>query len=229
VAGMSPVGIAEMAQELLQSSPEDILRAAEQVCPSLVFACSFGAEDVALLAMLAKVAPNVPVFYLDTDVLFPETYALRENLARRYSVQFIQVRSELTLDEQAKQYGEALWSHEPDRCCEIRKVRPLGRILAQYQGWITGIRRAQSPTRANAQVMEWDEKFGLLKVNPLATWTDEQVWDYIRTHDVPYNPLHDEGYPSIGCTHCTRAVAPGEDPRSGRWASFSKTECGLHK
>lgn len=229
VVGTDPAVIAEMAKALEKSSPEEILEVADQVCPSLVFACSFGAEDVALLAMLAQVAPKVPVFYLDTGVLFPETYALREELTRRYPFQFVQVLPELTLDEQAKQHGEALWAREPDSCCEIRKVRPLSRTLAQHQGWITGIRRAQSPTRASAQVMEWDARFGILKVNPLATWTDEQVWDYIRLHDVPYNPLHDEGYPSIGCTHCTRPVAPGADPRSGRWASFSKTECGLHK
>ncbi|MHB1956486.1 MAG: phosphoadenylyl-sulfate reductase [Sulfobacillus sp.] len=117
---------------------------------------------------------------------------------------------------------------DPDACCALRKVKPLENLLAGYDGWITGIRRDQSPARSNARAVEWDERFGLVKVNPLADWTMDQVWSYIRTHGVPYNPLHDRGYPSIGCIHCTRAVNPGEDARSGRWSHFAKTECGLH-
>lgn len=219
----------EWAAELEHESPQAIVQAAIERVPALVFACSFGSEDVALLDMISKIRRDQPIFYLDTDVLFPETYLLRDQIAERYTSNLIQVRPELTLHEQAQQHGDALWEREPDRCCDIRKVKPLARILSQYKGWITGIRRDQSATRANAQVFEWDQKFQMIKVNPLALWTDKQVWTYIMENDVPYNPLHNQGYPSIGCLHCTRQVAPGEDPRSGRWAGFAKTECGLHQ
>jgi phosphoadenosine phosphosulfate reductase len=139
------------------------------------------------------------------------------------------VKSKLSPAEQATQFGESLWLRNPDQCCDLRKVEPLTRILAKYAAWITGIRREQSPTRANAGIVEWDTKFGLVKFNPLATWSWEQVWEYIRANDVPYNELHDQHFPSIGCTHCTAPVMPGEDPRSGRWKSSAKTECGLHR
>jgi phosphoadenosine phosphosulfate reductase len=139
------------------------------------------------------------------------------------------VKSLLTPEHQAAQHGEALWTRHPDQCCELRKVEPLTRVLKGFDAWITGIRRDQSPTRANAQLIEWDQKFQLVKVNPLAKWTWEDVWTYIRTHEVPYNELHDHHYPSIGCTHCTSPVMPGEDSRAGRWKNFTKTECGLHK
>lgn len=219
----------EWAAEYEYRSPQEILRIAIERIPSLVFACSFGAEDVALLDMIVGIKKDQPIFYLDTNVLFAQTYALRDEIIQRYHPNLIAVQPELTLAEQAQVHGDRLWAREPDRCCDIRKVRPLQNILGQYDGWITGIRREQSPTRAHAQVFEWDQKFDMVKVNPLALWTDGQVWKYIKDHDVPYNPLHDEGYPSIGCIHCTRPVAPGEDPRSGRWAGFAKTECGLHK
>jgi len=219
----------EWAVALEHESPQVIVQAAIERVPGLVFACSFGSEDVALLDMISKIRRDQPIFYLDTDVLFPETYVLRDQIKERYTSNLIQVRPELTLQEQAQQHGDALWAREPDRCCDIRKVKPLARILSQYEGWITGIRREQSATRANAQVFEWDQKFQMIKVNPLALWTDKQVWTYIMENDVPYNPLHNQGYPSIGCLHCTRQVAPGEDPRSGRWSGFAKTECGLHQ
>jgi phosphoadenosine phosphosulfate reductase len=172
------------------------------------------------------------LFYLDTDFLFPETLEVRGRLIARYGLepnQLIQVKSALTPDEQAAQYGPALWQRDPDRCCELRKIEPLTRILSKYEAWITGIRRDQAPTRANAGLVEWDRKFQLIKVNPLARWKSEDVWTYIRLHEIPYNALHDRNYPSIGCTHCTAPVLPGEDPRSGRWKNSGKTECGLHK
>lgn len=212
-----------------QRSPQEIIEVAIERIPALVFACSFGAEDVALLDMIVQIKQDQPVFYLDTNVLFAQTYALRDEILKRYHPNLIAVQPTLTLAEQAQAHGDRLWEREPDRCCDIRKVRPLQNILGQYDGWITGIRREQSPTRAHAQVFEWDQKFHMVKVNPLALWTDGQVWKYIKDHDVPYNPLHDQGYPSIGCVHCTRSVTPGDDPRSGRWAGFAKTECGLHK
>lgn len=194
----------------------------------IVLACSFGAEDVALVDMLQGIDPEVDIFYLDTDLHFAETYQTRDRLTERYGKRFIRVSPELTLEEQAKIRGERLWERDPNLCCRLRKVEPLKKVLAGYLAWITGIRREQSPTRAHAEVAEWDESFGLVKLNPLAHWTHDQVWSYIRERNVPYNPLHDRRYPSIGCEPCTRPVEPGQDFRAGRWAGFDKTECGLH-
>lgn len=219
-----------MAYQLESKSPQDVLVwAMEEYGSSLVLASSFGAEDVVLIDMLHKLAPTVPVFYLDTNKHFKETYETRDRLQERYGASFLQVLPQLTLEEQAAKHGDRLWEKDPNLCCQIRKVEPLQRILAEYEAWITGIRREQSPTRANAKKVEWDEKFNLVKFNPLADWTHNQVWEYIHQHDVPYNPLHDQHYPSIGCEVCTRQVMPGEDPRAGRWSGFAKTECGLHK
>lgn len=197
------------------------------LAPSIAIASSFGAEDVVLIDIAAR-AGRVRVFTLDTDFLFPETYALIERIESRYEITVERCRASLTPAEQAQRHGDALWTSRPDLCCNLRKVEPLTAKLAELRGWITGIRREQAPTRAEAQKIEWDARFGLVKLNPLADWTAAEVWQYIRDHDVPYNPLHDAGFPSIGCTHCTRAVAPGEDPRAGRWAGTEKTECGLH-
>ncbi|MEQ1656437.1 MAG: phosphoadenylyl-sulfate reductase [Nitrospira sp.] len=237
---MTGSGSPEMVEELKRASdafeaqqPQDVLREAiKRYAPKIVLACSFGAEDVVLVDMVHRVDPSIPLFYLDTDFLFPETYATRDRIIQQYALkpaQVIQVQSLLTPDQQAAQHGPALWSTEPDRCCQLRKVEPLTRVLKGYDAWITGIRRDQSPTRANAGLIEWDSKFQLVKVNPLARWTWADVWTYIKVYEVPYNPLHDQNYPSIGCTHCTEPVAPGEDPRAGRWKTFTKTECGLHK
>ncbi|MGQ7279548.1 phosphoadenylyl-sulfate reductase [Brevibacillus thermoruber] len=218
------------ACQLENGRPEDALAwAVEQFGGRVALASSFGAEDVVLIDMLHKLAPATPVFYLDTGLHFPETYAVRDRLRERYGIEFIRVLPKLTLAEQAEQYGDNLWEREPNLCCGLRKVEPLGGFLAGYDAWITGIRREQAPTRARAKKAEWDEKFQLVKVNPLADWSREQVWQYIREHGVPYNPLHDRNYPSIGCRVCTRPVRPGEDPRAGRWSGFDKTECGLHK
>ncbi len=237
---MSRVGSSEMIAELKRVSdafesrqPQDLLaEAVKRFAPKIVVACSFGAEDVVLVDMVQRIDPSIPLFYLDTDFLFPETYATRDRIVERYGLkpaQVIQVKSLLTPEQQAAQYGEALWSTDPDRCCQLRKVEPLTRVLKGFDAWITGIRRDQSPTRANASMIEWDGKFELVKVNPLARWTWAEVWTYIKVYEVPYNPLHDQNYPSIGCTYCTAPVAPGEDPRAGRWKNFTKTECGLHK
>lgn len=213
--------------------PQEVLAAAiQRYRGKIVLACSFGAEDVVLVDMVHRVDPSLPLFYLDTEFLFPETYATRDRIIERYSLkpaQVIQVKSLLTPQKQADDHGDALWTREPDRCCQLRKVEPLTRILQGYEAWMTGIRRDQSPSRANAGLIEWDEKFKLVKINPLARWTWTEVWTYIKVYEVPYNPLHDRNYPSIGCTHCTAPVAPGDDPRAGRWKSFTKTECGLHK
>ena len=213
--------------------PQDVLAyALGQYEPNIVLACSFGAEDVVLVDMIQKINPRTNLFYLDTDFLFKETHEVRDRLIAKYGLrpeQVIQVKSLLTPDQQAAQHGEALWSRNPDQCCQLRKIEPLTRVLNGYAAWITGIRRDQAPSRANAGLVEWDQKFNLVKFNPLAKWKSEEVWAYIKVHEVPYNELHDRHYPSIGCTHCTAPVMPGEDPRSGRWKNFAKTECGLHK
>jgi len=213
--------------------PQDVIAAAiERYRGKIVLACSFGAEDVVLVDMVHRIDPSMPLFYLDTEFLFPETYATRDRVIERYGLkpaQVIQMKSLLTPQKQTEEYGDALWSREPDRCCQLRKVEPLTRVLRGYEAWITGIRRDQAPSRANAGIVEWDQKFELVKINPLARWSWNDVWTYVKVYEVPYNSLHDQNYPSIGCTHCTAPVAPGEDPRAGRWKNFAKTECGLHK
>jgi phosphoadenosine phosphosulfate reductase len=226
-------GLASLSDAFEGKPPQDLLAAAiERYMPKIVLACSFGAEDVVLVDMMHRINPSVPLFYLDTEFLFPETYATRDRMIERYQLkpaQVIQVKSLLTPEQQAGQYGEALWVSDPDRCCQVRKVEPLTRVLKDFDAWITGIRRDQAPTRANAKMIEWDERFQLAKVNPLVKWSWSDVWTYITVYEVPYNPLHDRNYPSIGCTHCTKPVMPGQDPRSGRWQGSAKIECGLHK
>ncbi|WP_079914960.1 phosphoadenylyl-sulfate reductase [Paenibacillus sp. 32352] len=221
--------IQEAAEQFENQSPEALIAWAVEKFPNITLACSFGAEDVVLVDMLQKVSPKTDIFYLDTNVHFKETYETRDRLQQHYGVEFVQVLPKLTLADQAAQFGDELWKSNPTQCCNIRKVDPLSDILKNYDAWITGIRRDQAPTRANAKKVEYDTKFGLVKFNPIASWTSEDVWNYIRSHNIIYNPLHDRNYPSIGCEHCTRQVAAGEDPRAGRWSGFEKTECGLHK
>ena len=211
------------------SAEEAVRWGFNQFHPGIAIASSFGAEDVVLIDLAARIRPDFRVFTLDTDFLFPETYTLIDQIEQHYGLQIERARSRHTPEEQAAAFGEALWSREPDKCCNLRKVEPLTQKLAGLSAWITGIRRDQSPTRAHARKLEWDSKFNLVKFNPLADWTWEQVWEYIHAHNVPYNPLHDRNYPSIGCTYCTRQVQAGEDMRAGRWSGFQKTECGLHK
>jgi phosphoadenosine phosphosulfate reductase len=196
--------------------------------PNVAIASSFGAEDVALVDMAARVRPDVRVFTLDTDFLFAETYELIAKIERKYSIRVERVKSLYTPDQQTAAFGPKLWTIDPNRCCSLRKVEPLKAKLAGLSAWVTGIRRNQAPTRANAKKIEWDSTFGLVKLNPLADWTWDNVWEYIRDHEVPYNPLHEQNYPSIGCVQCTRQVQPGEDSRAGRWSGFAKKECGLH-
>ena len=220
----------EAATALDSEAPEAVLRwASERYGEGLTLACSFGGTSgMALVDMVSKLDLGIEVFFLDTGFLFPETYTSVGEVERRYGIRAVAYRPSLSPEEQAAEFGEALWSSAPDMCCTLRKVEPNYRALAGRGAWVTGLRRDQSSDRRTVRPVEWDWKFGLAKVNPLASWTEDQVFDYIREHDVPYNALHDQGYLSIGCTHCTRAVARGEDPRAGRWAGFSKTECGLH-
>ncbi len=210
--------------------PLALLRWAEgEFGDGVLLACSFGAEDVVLIDMLTSIRPNARAFFLDTDFHFPETLELRDRILARYPQLQLEVfKPLLTPEEQAAQYGPELYRTNPDLCCHLRKVEPLSRALVHCAAWVTGMRRQQSPTRAHIGKVQWDSKRNRLKLNPLADWTEKQVWSYIYTHGLPYNPLHDRNYPSIGCMHCTAPVAPGADPRSGRWQGMAKTECGLH-
>ena len=222
--------LGRVSAELEERSPQDVLRwAVDEFFPDLTLACSFcGPSGMVLLDMIAQIEPRVEVFYLDTDFLFPETYALRDRVVARYGVNLAGYKSQLTPQEQAQQHGDELWLRDPDLCCALRKVEPNGRALAGKRAWVSGLRRDQAATRRETPVVQWDEKFDLVKINPLVNWLEADVWSYIVKHDVPYNPLHDQDYPSVSCTYCTKPVAPGDDPRSGRWQGFDKTECGIH-
>lgn len=198
----------------------------------LVVTTSFGMEGCALIDMVARHGVSVPVVYLDTMFLFPETYALRDRMVARYPhLRFENRGTTLTPGAQAEQFGPELWRRDPDLCCALRKAEPMRQALAGMDVWIAGLMRSQSAERAALRAVEWDEKYHLVKVNPLVAWDRRRVWEYVRTHEVPYNELHERGYPSLGCTHCTVAVpgtGPREYSRSGRWAGTDKTECGLH-
>ena len=196
--------------------------------PKLALACSFGApSSSALLDVALRVERSIPVYYLDTGLLFSETYALVDRTARRYGIEPIPVKPSLSLADQAETYGDQLWARDPDLCCALRKLQPQQTFLRGYDAWLTGLRRADSAARRSTEPFERDGAT-LTKVNPLYDWSDQELSDYVNERDLPLNALHLEGYPSLGCVPCTRAVAPGEDPRAGRWPGFAKTECGLH-
>jgi phosphoadenosine phosphosulfate reductase len=218
------------ARDLEHCPPHEAIGwAVERFRSALTIATGFGAEGMALIDMVVRMDPAPNVFFLDTDFLFPETYDLRRRIEERYQIKIEAYRPSLTPAAQDSKYGPRLWARDLDLCCRIRKLEPLEEALGGRQAWMTAIRRDQSSARASSRVVEWDYKWRLVKVNPLVRWTRRDVWNYIRNNDVPYNPLHDEGYPSIGCTHCTQSVCEGEDERAGRWAGHSKTECGLHE
>lgn len=218
--------------------PRDIVAwALSRFRTRLIVTTGFGMEGCVLIDMLWNLAGapgGVTVHYLDTHFLFPETHALRARLEQRYpGLRFINAGTSYTPQQQEREYGAELWRSDPDRCCTMRKVEPMRRLLmgGTADAWMTAVRRSQSETRAAVNPVEWDARFGVIKINPLAAWSREQVWDYAVANGVPYNELHEQGYPSIGCTHCTRPV-PGaaitDYSRSGRWAGTAKTECGLH-
>jgi phosphoadenosine phosphosulfate reductase len=218
------------SSEFEVETAETVLRwALRKFGPDVALATGFGAEGCVLIRMLSEIDRNARMFYLDTDLLFPETYELIRKLEALYGVRFEQRASRLSLTSQAAGYGERLWERQPDVCCQLRKVEPLREMLSGLRAWITAIRRDQTPARAGARVVERDRKFGLIKINPLAGWSSRDVWRYIKEHDIPYNPLYDVGYGSIGCRPCTTLVQIGETDRAGRWRGFAKTECGLHQ
>jgi phosphoadenosine phosphosulfate reductase len=215
--------------DLEGKSVDEILAWAVANVPRITFATGFGAEGCVIIDHIARAKLPIDLFTLDTGLLFPETYDLWEQLEDRYGIEIRGVRPAESVAQQAATQGDALWTRDPDRCCERRKIEPLRAELASFDAWITAIRRDQTPERADAQVVERDRKFDLVKINPLVTWTHDDVWAYVYANDVPVNPLHDRGYPSIGCQPCTSAIVPGENLRAGRWRSSGKRECGLHE
>jgi phosphoadenosine phosphosulfate reductase len=221
--------IDEMSRKLEKSTPEEILSwAVETYFPRFTMATGLGPEGCVIISMLAKIEPRVYVFNLDTGYQFRETLDLRDRIAEKYGMNIDLQRPELTIEEYEKLNGGPVYATDSNRCCFDRKIAVLHRVSVNFDAWATGIRRDQSPTRADTPIVKWDKKFGLVKISPLATWTKKDVWKRIMTEGVPYNPLHDRGYPSIGCQPCTRAVVGGEDERAGRWSGTAKTECGLH-
>jgi phosphoadenylyl-sulfate reductase (thioredoxin) len=225
----SIIDVVTAARELEGETPAEILRwASLHIGPKLTFATGFGAEGCVIIDLIARNNLPIDVFTLDTGLLFPETYDLWQRLEAKYGIVIRPVRPAQSVDEQAAAHGPALWERDPDQCCELRKVAPLRNALSGFDAWITAIRRDQTAERAYARVVENDRKFGLLKINPLVTWTHDDVWGHLYAHDVPFNARHEQGDPSIGCHPCTAAVLPGEDARAGRWRGKSKKECGLH-
>lgn len=195
----------------------------------IVYACSFGAEGIVLLDLIYKVNQHAVIKFLDTGLHYQETYELIEKVKERYPNLTIEMVSPpITLDEQKKEYGDELWRHNPNLCCHIRKVLPLEEALKDAKAWISGLRREQSPIRSKTQYINRDDKFKRVKICPLIHWTWEDINQYIALNQLPYNPLHDKGYPSIGCAPCTKPVNHSTNLREGRWAGLNKTECGLH-
>ena len=198
----------------------------------MIMTTSFGMEGCALIDMYAAHGLPLTVIYLDTMFFFPETHELRERMIERYPhLEFVNRGTSLTPQEQKAKHGDELWKHNPDLCCQLRKVEPMYAVMAEADAWITGLRRSQSVSRANLRLVEWEWRYQVLKISPLAKWERPEIWEYIQKHDVPYNKLHERDYPTVGCTHCTVPVPGskiGEYSRAGRWSESEKTECGLH-
>ena len=220
------------AEAFESAGVEDILLWAwENVGPRMAMSTAFGSSGVVLIDIASRVVPEMPIFTIDTGYLFEETLALRDRINSRYGIEVESVSPELSVVEQDRKHGKDLFGRAPDHCCYMRKVEPLHRKLAELDGWAASLRRDQGETRRNIRIIEPFPTRGdrlIAKFNPLARWTRKDVWDYILANDVPYNPLMDQGYPSIGCWPCTQAVTDGGDERSGRWAGNGKTECGIH-
>ena len=220
--------VGEFAERFADASAEDLLKwAAEEFGDSLAVACSM-AGDTVLPALVAEHRPGVDVLFLETGYHFAETLRTREDLAAALPITIVEAKAERSVPEQDAEHGARLHDRNPALCCQLRKVDPLDEQLAGYEAWVTGVRREDNALRANAQLVEWDERHQMVKLNPIAAWSFDDVLAYAENNFVPINPLLAQGYPSIGCAPCTRRVAPGEDPRAGRWAGLAKTECGIH-
>jgi len=225
---VSPTELDVISQGFESAAPQEIVRwAVETFGDGLSVGASFGgASGMAILHMVASLNPKVHVFVLDTDYLFEETQETMRRSVPALGLTNMRVyKSELTHEEQAAKHGSALWMRDPDLCCELRKIAPNRVALTGKTAWVSGLRRDQSEGRADTPIVSWNQKFGVVKLNPLATWTEKQTWEYVMANDIPYNPLLDQGYTSIGCFNCT---LPGVQGRAGRWQGFEKDECGLH-
>jgi len=214
--------------ELETMSAEDVIRwASAEFGERLCLTCSWQKQSSVLVHMVCELGLGIDVIELDTHLFFRESYETRDRLVERYGLNLI--RPEIpTVAEQHRDEGPNLWERDPDRCCHVRKVEPLLKALEPYDAWISGIRRDQSPSRADTPKLERSDAYDVWKVHPLADWDEKRVWAYITVNEIPYNPLHDVGYRSIGCIPCTRPVAPDEEERAGRWAGSDKLECGIH-
>jgi phosphoadenosine phosphosulfate reductase len=217
------------SRELEHAPAADILKWALARYPKIAISTAFGPEGCALVHLAAGIKNDIQVFTIDTDFLFPESIELRRLFVEKYRINLSVLKGEVTLEEQNRRHGLNLWQRDTDQCCALRKVEPTGRALVGLDAWVAGLRRDQSKTRASIDVLElYEPATGpLVKVNPLLNWTRKDTWDYLHAHEVPYNPLLDQGYTSIGCQPCTRAVSDGEDERAGRWGG-AKQECGIH-
>lgn len=224
--------LAELARDserLESATPQEILRyAADRFAPRFTMATAFGPEGMTLIHMLAEIAPQTPIFNLDTGYQFEETLELRRRVKSRYGIDVELKKPDTTVEEYEAINGGPVYKTDPNRCCFDRKLRVLHQAARGMHAWASAIRRDQSTDRQRAAIVGWDDKFQLVKISPLANWTKKEVWKLISDHDIPYNPLHDKGFPSVGCWPCTRAVQLGEDERAGRWSGFEKKECGLH-
>ncbi|MBI2808893.1 MAG: phosphoadenylyl-sulfate reductase [Planctomycetes bacterium] len=225
----TPEQIAAVCLRLDGQSPEAILRwAVAHFYPRLTMGTAFGPEGNCIIHMLADIEPRVRIFNLETGYQFQETLQLRERIKTRYGIEVEFIRPELTVSEYEEEHGGPLYVIRPDQCCQDRKIAPLRKAAVGYDAWISAIRKDQTGDRAQAAVVQWDAKFGLVKINPLLHWTKSDVWNFVLKNDVPYNPLHDRGYPSIGCWPCTAPAGEEEGERAGRWRGTGKKECGLH-
>jgi phosphoadenosine phosphosulfate reductase len=221
--------LAAASERLESATPPEILRwAVARFAPKFTMATAFGPEGMTIIHMLAEIAPETPIFNLETGYQFDETLELRERVKDRYGIEVEYKLPEQTVEAYEAEHGGPLYKTDPNRCCFDRKIRVLHKAARGMHAWASAIRRDQSPDRAAAPIVGWDRKFQLVKISPLANWTKKEVWSLIQREDIPYNPLHDQGYPSVGCWPCTRAVQWGEDERAGRWSGTQKTECGLH-
>ena len=222
--------LAEVSKRLEAASPEEIITwAHERFAPGLTMATAFGPEGCVILSMLAEIAPDTYVFNLDTGYQFQQTLDLRDRIAEKYGIAVDMLQPELSVPEYEALHNGPLYKSNPTQCCFDRKIKLLHQGTEGKHAWMSGIRRDQSADRAQAAIVGWDKKFQLVKISPLANWTKKEVWKRILDKGVPYNPLHDQGYPSVGCWPCTRAVQEGEtNERAGRWSGSAKTECGLH-
>lgn len=215
-----------------ETHPTEVLKwGINRYYPKIAIASSFNVEDIVLIDMATQIEPAIKVFYIDTGFHFKETEAIKKLIKKRYRLNLVEYSPLLSIEDQNLKYGPELYKEKPDLCCKLRKVEPIKRALRELDAWVTGLRREQAVTRKGTMTVEsgyTDEGNPLIKMNPLAHWTSQQVWEYLENNQIPYNPLLDKGYLSIGCEPCTRPIQQGEDRRAGRWAGTDKTECGIH-